>query len=139
MKQFTASISHELRTPLAILRGEAEVALMENHSPEQYRRVLGSQLEEFEKLTRMINQLLTLARAESGEVEVAHSSIDVSAMAKELTEDLEPVAAAKNVTLSSRCEPDVTVVGRSRMDRTDHPEPRRQCRSSSLARAATSP
>jgi len=113
MKQFTASISHELRTPLAILRGEAEVALMENHSPEHYRRVLASQLEEFEKLTRMINQLLTLARAESGEVEIAHSSIDLSTMAKELTEDLEPVAAAKNVTLSSRCDPHVMVTGDS--------------------------
>ena len=70
MKQFTASISHELRTPLAVLRGEAEVALMQPHSTDQYRRVLASQLEEFEKLTRMINQLLTLANAESGEVEI---------------------------------------------------------------------
>src|SRR5215831_8161344 len=71
MKQFTASISHELRTPLAVLRGEAEVALMQTNSIEQYRRVLASQLEEFEKLTRMINQLLTLARAESGEVAIS--------------------------------------------------------------------
>jgi heavy metal sensor kinase len=112
MKQFTASISHELRTPLAILRGEAEIALMQtNSSEQQYRRVLASQLEEFEKLTRMINQLLTLARAESGEVEIARESVNLSEMAQSLTEALEPVAASKQLTLSCNCEPNVTVLG----------------------------
>jgi len=113
MKQFTASISHELRTPLAVLRGEAEVALMQSNSPDQYRRVLASQLEEFEKLSRMINQLLTLARAESGEVAIAHESIDISSMAQSLAEQLEPVAASKDVRLSWNCEPNVTVDGDS--------------------------
>src|SRR5215475_4164557 len=113
MKQFTASISHELRTPLAILRGEAEVALMQQNSAEQYRRVLASQLEEFEKLTRLINQLLTLARAESGEVEIAHEPVNISAMAQTLAEALEPVAAAKELTLSCTCGPNVTVRGDS--------------------------
>ena len=113
MKQFTASISHELRTPLAVLRGEAEVALMQTSSSEQYRRVLASQLEEFEKLTRMINQLLTLARAESGEVEIAQEAVDLSAMAQKLTEDLEPVASSKNLTLSCNSDPSVTVCGDS--------------------------
>jgi two-component system OmpR family sensor kinase len=113
MKQFTASISHELRTPLAILRGEAEVALMQTHTPEQYRRVLASQLEEFEKLTRMINQLLTLARAESGEVEMVREPVNVSTMVQTLTEDLEPVAASKQVKLTCSCDRNVTVSGDS--------------------------
>src|SRR5262249_12081608 len=97
MKQFTASISHELRTPLAILRGEAEVGVMQTNSADQYRRVLASQLEEFERLTRMINQLLTLARAESGEVKIANEQVNISAMVRTLTEQLEPVAASKSV------------------------------------------
>jgi len=113
MRQFTASISHELRTPLAILRGEAEIALMQGGSPEQYRRVLVSQLEEFEKLTRMINQLLTLARAESGEVEIVNEQVNVSTMVQTLTEELEPVATSKDVSLSCKCQPDVTVNGDS--------------------------
>src|SRR5947208_7144219 len=46
MKQFTSSISHELRTPLAVLRGEAEIALMQASTTEQYRNILASQLEE---------------------------------------------------------------------------------------------
>jgi heavy metal sensor kinase len=111
MKQFTASISHELRTPLAVLRGEAEVALMHADSTDQYRRVLASQLEEFEKLTRMINQLLTLARAESGEVAIAHEQVNISSMTRSLAEQLEPVAASKDVSLSWDCEPDVLLNG----------------------------
>jgi len=111
MKQFTASISHEFRTPLAVLRGEAEVALMQASSSEHYRRVLASQLEEFEKLTRMINQLLTLARAESGDVEIADESVDLSVMTPALAEQLQPVASAKDVSLTWNCEPNVKVIG----------------------------
>jgi heavy metal sensor kinase len=111
MKQFTASISHELRTPLAVLRGEAEVALMQSSSTDQYRRVLASQLEEFEKLSRMINQLLTLARAESGDVKIAREPVDISSMAQSLAEQLEPVAASKDVSLSWNCEPNAAVNG----------------------------
>ena len=90
MKQFTASISHELRTPLAVLRGEAEIALMQADSSEQLRRVLASQLEEFERLTRMINQLLTLARAESGDVAIVREPVNISSMAQSIAEQLEP-------------------------------------------------
>jgi len=111
MKQFTASISHELRTPLAVLRGEAEIALMREQTPEHYRRVLASQLEEFEKLGRMVNQLLTLARAESGDVPILRELVDVSAMARTLAEQLEPVAASKGVKLALECEQDVKVMG----------------------------
>src|SRR5215831_15632861 len=111
MKQFTASISHELRTPLAVLRGEAEVALMQASSPEQYRRVLSSQLEEFEKLSRMINQLLMLARAESGDVAITHEPVNISNMTESLAEQLEPVAASKEVVLFWNCNPDVILRG----------------------------
>ncbi len=111
MRQFTASISHELRTPLAVLRGEAEIALMQASTGDQFRRVLASQLEEFEKLTRMINQLLTLARAESGEVEIARDPINLSAMTQSLAEQLEPVAASKGIRLISSCDPDVILNG----------------------------
>jgi signal transduction histidine kinase len=111
MKQFTASISHELRTPLAVLRGEAEIALMQDESREQYRRVLTSQLEEIDKLTRMVNQLLTLARAESGEVTLARDTVNLSATAQLVAEQLEPVAASQGVHLAWNCEPAVTVMG----------------------------
>ena len=113
MKEFTASISHELRTPLTTLRGEAEVALLEARSVEEYRRVLASQLEEFDKLTQMINQLLVLARAEAGEIHWTDQSVDLSALAASLIEQLEPIAAAKNVRLEAEVRPGIFVRGDS--------------------------
>jgi signal transduction histidine kinase len=84
---------------------------MQSDSTEQYRRVLVSQLEEFDKLSRMVNQLLTLARAESGEVAIARDPVDLSAMTQSLAEQLEPVAASKGVSLTCHCDPDVIVIG----------------------------
>jgi heavy metal sensor kinase len=111
MKQFTASISHELRTPLTILRGEAEVALLEAHSIEDYRHLLSSQLEEFDKLTRMINDLLVLAHAEAGEIRWAEQVVDLSVLAASLAEQLEPVAASKQIELKTEIVPNVHVRG----------------------------
>jgi heavy metal sensor kinase len=111
MKQFTASISHELRTPLTTLRGEAEVALLEARSADEYKRVLSSQLEEFDKLTHMINQLLVLARAEAGEIQWADQAVDLSALALSLSEQMEPVATAKNIRLNSHVQAGVFVHG----------------------------
>lgn len=107
MKQFTASISHELRTPLTALRGEAEVMLLEHHSVQEYRRVLASNLEEYERLARLINRLLTIARAESGEISMKLERIDLSRLASYLVEQLEPVAASKKVSLRIQSDEEV--------------------------------
>jgi signal transduction histidine kinase len=61
----------------------------------------------------MINQLLTLARAESGEVAITHEPVDLSSMAQSIAEQLEPVAASKNVSLAWQCDPAVIVSGDS--------------------------
>jgi len=111
MRQFTASISHELRTPLTALRGEAEVALLEARSPEAYRRVLASQLEEFEKLTQMINRLLTLARAEGGEIHLASDAVNLSALVSSLAGQMEPIASWKRIQLRADVQDEIFVNG----------------------------
>ena len=111
MRQFTASISHELRTPLTALRGEAEVALMEARTPEGYRRVLTSQLEEFDKLTQMINRLLTLARAEAGEIHLAADRVNVSELVSSLAAQMEPIVSWKNIQLRVNVDDDIFVGG----------------------------
>jgi heavy metal sensor kinase len=110
MKQFTASISHELRTPLTALRGEAEVMLLEPHSVEEYRRVLASNLEEYDRLGRLINRLLTLARAESGDIHMNPAAVDFSNLTRYLVEQLESVAASKQVSISFESKEPVSVV-----------------------------
>jgi heavy metal sensor kinase len=106
MKQFSTAIAHELRTPVAALRGETELALLRASSIQDYRRALESQLEEFDKLTRLITQLLTLARAEAGEIPLAARPVDVAALASLVVDALEPVAQARDIALvCDRLEP----------------------------------
>ncbi len=66
LSQFSADLAHELRTPIAILRGEAEGALTKSRSSDEYREVIESSLEELQRLSAMIDNLLFLARAEAG-------------------------------------------------------------------------
>lgn len=67
-RRFMADASHELRTPLAIVRGESEVTLSkENRSPEEYRESLAIVQDESKRLTRIVEDLFTLARADSGQ------------------------------------------------------------------------
>ena len=111
MKQFTGSIAHELRTPLAALRGEAEIALLHGRTDEDFRRVLSSQLEEFQKLTRIINQLLTLARAEAGELRLQLAEMNLTPMLKDLVEMMAALAAEKNVSLTIEAADEIMVRG----------------------------
>jgi two-component system heavy metal sensor histidine kinase CusS len=80
--RFSADIAHELRTPVNNLRGEAEVVLGKPRSPEEYRDALGSCLEECVRLSRLIDRLLFLARAENPRAQVERERVDVG---RELT------------------------------------------------------
>ncbi|KWF26125.1 heavy metal sensor histidine kinase [Burkholderia pseudomultivorans] len=64
LKQFSADLAHDLRTPLNNMRGATEVALARPRSPDEYQLLLESNLEEYDRLARMIDNVLFLARAE---------------------------------------------------------------------------
>jgi heavy metal sensor kinase len=113
MRQFSAALAHELRTPLAALRGETELALLSVRSPEESARALASQLEELDKLARLINELLTLARAEAGEIPFTLVDVDLSKLAASIVEQLEPVAQVRGIDLVSDAAAGVVVVGDS--------------------------
>src|SRR5947208_16340463 len=70
LSQFSADIAHELRTPIDKLMGEVEVALSRSRTAPEYRTVLEFSLEECSRLSRMIDSLLFLARAENTEVKI---------------------------------------------------------------------
>src|SRR5205085_6012947 len=67
MQQFTADASHELRTPLAALRGSVEVVLSRPRSPEELRKVLEENIEHYDRLIRITEDLLLLARLDAGQ------------------------------------------------------------------------
>ena len=107
MRQFSAAMAHEIRTPLAALRAELETSLHDGpwHEgcrgacPERSRGVV-SQLEEIDKLARLLGQLLTLARAEGGELAVARERVALAPLAQSVVDALEPVAQARDISLT---------------------------------------
>jgi heavy metal sensor kinase len=82
-RRFAADAAHELRTPLAVLRGSIEVALRGDRSPEEYRRVLASSLEEVERLIRLSEDLLLLSRSVAGP-EPARAPVDLEPLLLEV-------------------------------------------------------
>jgi heavy metal sensor kinase len=99
MRQFSTALAHELRTPLAALRGEIELALRQHPSTNGESRRLASQLEEIDRLKQLIAQLLTLARAEAGDIVLAREQVNLGALTASLVDQLEPVAQAKSIDL----------------------------------------
>jgi heavy metal sensor kinase len=83
LQHFTSDVSHELRTPLAAMRSVGEVGLQEEHSPEKYRDIIGSMLEEVARLTAMIDTLLTLAHADSGAVKLHRTTFKLNDLVQE--------------------------------------------------------
>lgn len=111
MRQFSTALAHELRTPLAALRGEIETAMLKPAAGADLTRRLASQLEEIDKLKRLIDQILVLARADAGQIPLACDRVDLAALAASLTGQLEPVAQAKGIDLQGECEGAVFVQG----------------------------
>jgi heavy metal sensor kinase len=94
-KQFTSDASHEMRTPLAVMRGDIEIALRRERSAEEYRRVLTSNLEEIVRLSRLVEDLLMLARADHGQLELRHEPVDLSKLCQQMVEYISPLAQQK--------------------------------------------
>ena len=92
LRHFTADVSHELRTPLMVLRSVGEAGLRQATDAEDLREVVGEMLEEADKLSSLVETLLLLARADSGEVRIAKSPLDVSDLAGESAHFLEILA-----------------------------------------------
>ena len=84
-RRFAADAAHELRTPLTVLRGGIEVALRMDRSPDEYRRVLASSLEEVERLIRLAEDLLLLSRSLAGP-EVGRAPVDLEPLVLEVFE-----------------------------------------------------
>ena len=108
LSQFSADLAHELRTPIANIRGECEVALTRSRTAEEYRDVVESTVAECERLSRVIDSLLFLARAEAAERHITRSTFDGRAALEKIIDVYETVADEHRVTL--RITGEATVV-----------------------------
>ena len=82
-RRMITDAAHDLRTPLTVMRGEAEIALRGERTPEEYRATLCSMLEEVDQLTAISDSLILLARLEAGELVVDHAEQDVADIAEQ--------------------------------------------------------
>ncbi len=96
LDQFVADASHELRTPLTTLRSVGEVGLRRGRSVEEYREIIGSMLEEAERLQRLVGRLLELASAESGAACAHRLELSLDEFVQQSVEDLKILAEAKD-------------------------------------------
>jgi two-component system OmpR family sensor kinase len=115
VSQFSADAAHELRTPLTILKGEIEVALRSSPGEAEYRRVLTSCLEEVDRLSALVEDLLFLARSDSGSVQVTQTPVDLATMVAEVGPALQALADAAGVMLSIPTSPPLWVGGNASM------------------------
>ncbi|MGE4092308.1 MAG: sensor histidine kinase [Candidatus Binatia bacterium] len=99
VRHFSADAAHELRTPLTILKGEIEVALLSPQPEEEYRRVLRSCLEEVDRLSALVQDLLFLARSDSGNVVMTKTPVNLAEVLTEVTPPLRALADAAEVQL----------------------------------------
>ncbi|OQY24498.1 MAG: hypothetical protein B6I37_03240 [Desulfobacteraceae bacterium 4572_35.2] len=113
VRQFSGDASHELRTPLTILRGETEVGLRWAKTADEMRNILQSNMEEIERMGRIIEDLLTLAKSESGELPLSIREISLSDLLQELYLQGRTLAQSKNieVTLGHQVNEEIFIHG----------------------------
>ncbi len=101
-KQFTADASHEIRTPLTAIRGTLEVLLRKHREPAQYEDKINRVIREVDRVNAMLDQLLQLARLESGQVMVNRTPVALDAFFLALAEKWQPYLQEKNMVMRSQ-------------------------------------
>ncbi|HSD82733.1 MAG TPA: ATP-binding protein [Anaerolineae bacterium] len=110
-RQFTADASHELRTPLTIIDLEVNRALAQPRTPAEYEQALATIGAENDHMSRLVNNLLLLARADAGQAVLQRERLDLSDIALEVIERLAPLARQNQVELTAGDLPELTLCG----------------------------
>ncbi|MDY6863663.1 MAG: heavy metal sensor histidine kinase [Thermodesulfobacteriota bacterium] len=113
LSRFTADAAHELRTPIAALKGETEVLLSKNRTLKEYKEALVYNLERLDFLTRLINDLLLLSKADKGKEVLQLEVVKLNEILKELWEAFNLVASQKNTIFTFNDSEEVLIKGDS--------------------------
>ena len=100
LTQFSADLAHEIRTPVGSLMGHCQVALRQGRSADEYQALLASNLEELERISRIVESILFLARAEDTQAVVQRQPLQVHDELERVTEYFEGLAEERRIRLS---------------------------------------
>ncbi|MBV8846131.1 MAG: HAMP domain-containing protein [Bryobacterales bacterium] len=109
IRRFSTDVSHELRTPLTSIRGQLEVAIFTAEKPEQYREAMVNALEDVEQLSSIVRALLLLSQAESGQLVLQRSPLDLGDVAIDIVEQFQIPAQEKDIRLTASVAPGCVV------------------------------
>ena len=109
LRRFTSDASHELRTPLTAIRSVGEVALQKGGDSAYYRDIIGSMLEETNRLTQLVDSLLTISRADAGRIHLRPSTVNLLDLAQESAGLLEILAEEKGQTVDVQGDPSLAI------------------------------
>src|SRR5262249_15578313 len=119
MRQFSTDVSHELRTPITAIRGQLEVAIFTAKTTEQYREAMFNALQDTDRLSHIVRALLLLSQAESGQLVLQKSQLDLCAVVDDLVEQFQIPAEAAGIKLTAdlpaECQAEVDRVQIERM------------------------
>jgi heavy metal sensor kinase len=101
LEQFSANASHELRTPLTILKGELEVALQKERTPDEYRGILDSNLEEVKRIAHTVEHLFLLARIDNNSISLEREPVELDFLLEEIAREAEHLALGKDVRIET--------------------------------------
>lgn len=110
-QEFIEEVSHELRTPLTILKGELEIALKKLRSPREYEAVLASSLEEIGKMSRVIEDLLALARFDNNQMTLEIRRVDLGSLVGRALDDMKVLAEQKDIEISLSSQENIILDG----------------------------
>lgn len=110
-RQFTADASHELRTPLTIIDLEANYALTQPLTLEECQQAITLMQQEARTMARLVNNLLILARADSGQMSFRRDAFDLAEVVLEVVERLSPLAAQQGMTITLGALPELVLLG----------------------------
>ncbi|GBL39921.1 sensor protein IrlS [Nitrospirota bacterium] len=100
IRQFSSDVSHEMRTPLTVMRGETELALRRPRENEDYKAVMESNLEEIDRMTRIVDELLFLSRADMGEVKMEHLTVPLDWLIEDVQRQASLLGQEQNIQVA---------------------------------------